>query len=167
MFDQALKNFTQQKLTMNLKDKTIVFISTGCFIGKIPFAPGTAGSLIGLPICFALSKIDLAVAVIITLIFIIFSIWIAHEAERILNKKDPGCIVIDEIAGIIVIFIGLPFNLISATVGFAVFRVLDIVKPYPIRIIEKKISGGMGIVLDDVAAGIIGNLLLRILLTIM
>jgi len=92
--------------------------------------------------------------------------WIANEAEKVFNSKDPGCIVIDEIAGIILTLFGLPFNIISVAAGFFVFRVLDIWKPYPIRLLENKFSGGFGIVLDDVAAGILSNLILRFFLKV-
>lgn len=146
---------------MNLKQKSVMFLATGCFIGNISFAPGTFGSILGLPLCFFLSKINLLIAVLLTVVFIFFAIWIAQEAEKIVNTEDPGCIVIDEIAGILVTFTGLPFNMISVVFGFLVFRVLDIWKPYPIPWIERKLSGGFGIVMDDVAAGICSNLLLR------
>jgi phosphatidylglycerophosphatase A len=89
--------------------------------------------------------------------------WIANEAEKILKTKDPGCIVIDEIAGMILTLIGLPFNMVMAGAGFMLFRVLDIWKPYPIRFFEKKLPGGVGVVMDDVAAGILSNVVLRIL----
>jgi phosphatidylglycerophosphatase A len=151
---------------MNFKQKSVMFIATGCYIGNISFAPGTFGSVLGLPICFFLSKTDLSIAVLLTLIGILCAVWIANEAEKILKTKDPGCIVIDEIAGIILTLFGLPFNIISVTAGFLVFRTLDIWKPYPIRFLENKFSGGIGIVLDDVAAGILSNLILRILLRI-
>jgi phosphatidylglycerophosphatase A len=146
---------------MNLKQKSVMFLATGCFIGNISFAPGTFGSILGLPLCFLLCKIDLPVAVLLTVIFVFFAIWIAQRAEKILNTEDPGCIVIDEIAGILVTFTGLPFNMISVAFGFIIFRALDIWKPYPISWIERKLSGGAGIVMDDVAAGIFSNLLLR------
>jgi phosphatidylglycerophosphatase A len=86
----------------------------------------------------------------------------AHEAEIILKSEDPGCIVIDEIAGMLVTLIGLPFNMISVLTGFLIFRILDIWKPYPIRFIERKLSGGVGIVMDDIVAGILGNIILRV-----
>ena len=140
-----------------------MFLATGCCIGNIPFAPGTFGSILGLPLCFLLSQLDFSVAVILTIIFIIFAIWIAQEAEKILKTEDPGCIVIDEIAGLMVTLIGLPFNIITATAGFLIFRILDVSKPYPIRSLERKLSGGPGIVMDDVAAGICGNHVLRAL----
>jgi phosphatidylglycerophosphatase A len=146
---------------MNLKQKSVMFFATGCFIGNISFAPGTFGSILGLPLCFLLCKIDLSVAVLLTVIFVFFAIWIAQRAEKILNTEDPGCIVIDEIAGILVTFTGLPFNIISVVFGFLIFRALDIWKPYPISWMERHLSGGAGIVMDDVAAGIFSNLLLR------
>ncbi len=146
---------------MNLKQKSVMFLATGCFIGNISFAPGTFGSILGLPLCFFLSKINLFFAVFLTVVFIFFAIWIAQRAEKIVNTEDPGCIVIDEIAGILVTFTGIPFHMISVAFGFFIFRVLDIWKPYPISWIERKLSGGAGIVMDDVVAGICSNLVLR------
>ncbi len=152
---------------MNFKQKSVMFLATGCFIGNISFAPGTFGSILGLPLCFLLSKIDLTVAILFVVLFIFFAIWIAQEAEKVLKKKDPGCIVIDEIAGLMVTLLGLPFNIISVATGFLVFRALDVLKPYPIRAVERNLSGGAGIVMDDVVAGIFGNLILRLLLFIL
>ena len=149
---------------MNFRQKVVMFLATGGFIGNISFAPGTFGSILGLPLCFFLSKTDLPVAVLLTGTFIFFAVLVSHEAEKILGKKDPGAIVVDEIAGIVVTLIGLPFNLFFAATGFIIFRVLDIFKPYPIRLLEKHFSGGAGIVLDDVAAGILSNLALRAIL---
>jgi len=148
---------------MNFREKSVMLLATGCFSGKIPFAPGTFGSMVGLPICFFLSKINASIAILCIVLFIFFAIWVAQDAESILKKKDPGCIVIDEIAGMMVTFAVQPFTLISASAGFFIFRVLDIVKPFPVRTLEKNLSGGAGIVLDDVAAGIYSNLALRAL----
>jgi phosphatidylglycerophosphatase A len=147
---------------MKIKQKSVMFVATGCFVGNISFAPGTFGSMMGLPLCFILSKIDWKAALFLTILFIFFSIRIAQEAENILKLEDPGCIVIDEIAGIMVTFIGLPFNMINVVLGFIIFRVIDIVKPYPIRSLEKRLTGGTGIVMDDVAAGVFSNILLRV-----
>ena len=91
------------------------------------------------------------------------SIWIAGQAEKMLQQKDPGIIVIDEICGLVVALIGLPFTFASAILGFVLLRIIDITKPVPIRTIERRLSGGTGIVLDDVAAGILVNITLRII----
>lgn len=152
---------------MKLRDNAVMFLATGFYIGNLPFAPGTFGSLIGLPLCFALTGISLAPAMLGTLFFILFAVCIADAAEKILKQNDPGCIVIDEIAGMMVTLIGLPFNPITVLIGFIIFRILDILKPFPIRNLDKRIPGGLGVVADDVAAGIIANLLLRIIIHIL
>jgi len=139
-----------------------MFFATGCFIGNISFAPGTFGSILGLSLCFFLSKIEFAIAAGLTILFVFFAIWMAHEAQIILKTEDPGCIVIDEMAGMAVTLIGLPFNMIFVLTGFLIFRILDIWKPYPIRLLERKLSGGVGIVMDDIVAGILGNIILRV-----
>lgn len=152
---------------MKFRDTAVIFLATGCYLGRVPVAPGTFGSLLGLLICVVLSDIWLISAVLITIAFIGCSVWIADEAEKRLNQKDPGCIVIDEIAGMMVTLIGLPFNLFTAAAGFILFRLLDILKPFPIRLIERRLSGGVGVVADDVAAGILANIVLRIVLMFM
>ena len=86
----------------------------------------------------------------------------AAAAEKVLKKKDAGEIVIDEIAGLIVTFIGIPLTLKTVIIGFIIFRAFDILKPFPIRFLEKKVAGGPGIVLDDVLAGLYANLILRL-----
>ena len=136
-------------------------MATGFLVGTVPFAPGTFGSLLGLPLCFLLSRLNLLQSVICIVIFILFAIGIASAAEKIIKQKDPGQIVIDEIAGLMVTFAGVPFNLKTVLVGFVIFRVFDILKPFPIRALERRVAGGSGIVLDDVLAGIYGNLTIR------
>jgi phosphatidylglycerophosphatase A len=147
---------------MKLRDNAVIFFATGCYVGKIPIVPGTFGSILGLLLCFVLSKIDLLIAIVSCVIFIIAAIWIAKNAERILNKRDPGCIVIDEISGMAVTLLGLPFNWVTVVFGFILFRLFDIIKPFPIRNLEQRLSGGTGVVLDDVAAGCLANIALRL-----
>ena len=115
---------------MNFKEKAVMFIATGCFIGKIPFAPGTFGSLAGILLCFILSKTSDLAAILCIIIFIIFSIWIANDAEKILKKKDPGSIVIDEIAGMAVTLIGIPFNLFYVASGLLSSGFLILQSPF-------------------------------------
>lgn len=147
---------------MKISERMVIFLATGFFIGTLPFAPGTFGSLLGLPIVFLLSRLNLLLSVSVILLFIVFAIGIASAAEKILNQKDPAKIVIDEIAGLMVTFTGMPFNSKTAIAGFIIFRVFDILKPFPIRTVESKIRGGSGVVLDDVLAGIYANLILRL-----
>lgn len=147
---------------MNFREKWVLFLSSGGFVGNIPFAPGTFGSLIGLFFCYLLSKVHLWISFALIVSFIAMAVWVSNRAQQILKERDPQSIVIDEISGMMLSLAGIGFNLISATAGFIVFRILDILKPFPIRAIEKKFSGGLGIVMDDLAAGIISNFILRI-----
>ena len=149
---------------MKFRERAVFFVATGFLVGTVPFAPGTFGSLIGLPVSFLLSRLNLLNSVICILAFILFAIGIASAAEKIIKQKDPGQIVIDEIAGLMVTLAGVPFNLKTALAGFVIFRVFDILKPFPIRALERSVGGGSGIVLDDVLAGIYGNLVLRLVI---
>ena len=151
---------------MKFGQQTVLFFSTGFYSGYIPFAPGTFGTLTALPLCYLLSICSKGGGAVIIIAVILLAIWLADSSEKLINKKDPGCIVIDEIAGMLVTMAGLPFNFITVAIGFVLFRVLDIFKPFPIRYLERKIPGGAGIVVDDIMAGIIANITLRIIIYI-
>lgn len=153
---------------MKLTDKQILFIAKGCNVGNAPVMPGTFGTLVGIPICFLLSFLNTPSGVPFFALFAIaltlFAVWIAEEAVNILKVKDPGCIVIDEIAGFTVTMIGVSFSLTSVVLAFLIFRFFDILKPFPVKFLEEKIPGGAGVVLDDIAAGIMANIVLQIVL---
>jgi phosphatidylglycerophosphatase A len=149
---------------MKFGQQTVLFFSTGFYSGKIPFAPGTFGTLAGLPLCFLVSLCPPGIGIMIIIAVIVLAVWLADLSERLLGSKDPGCIVIDEIAGMLVTLAGLPFTFFTVALGFVLFRILDILKPFPIRSLERKIPGGAGIVIDDIVAGIIANITLRIIL---
>ncbi len=94
---------------------------------------------------------------------VLASVWVAGRAERLLGRKDDRRIVIDEVAGMLVAVAGLPADAVNLVLGFLLFRLLDVVKPFPARLVEVKLPGGWGIVLDDVVAGVYSNLCLRII----
>ncbi|MBW1649649.1 MAG: phosphatidylglycerophosphatase A [Deltaproteobacteria bacterium] len=148
---------------MKIKDKTILFFATGGFVGYIPFAPGTFGTLHGIWLYFFLYKMPFIFSVLFISAFIIFSVLISDKAEKINGVKDPSIVVIDEIAGMLITMIGIKFNFINILTGFILFRFFDILKPFPVYVAEKKLPGGVGIVADDVIAGIMANLLIRFL----
>ena len=150
--------------TQNPKQKIIVFLATGCYVGYIPVAPGTFGSLIAIPLVWFLSRLAPFLSVIVILLFMALSIWVAGEAEKIFNQKDSGCIVIDEIAGMLATFFLVPWSIQNILAGFVLFRIFDIAKPFPIRLIDRKLKGGPGVVLDDIMAGIYANAVLRLFL---
>lgn len=145
------------------KNSIVMYLATGCKSGYSPIIPGTAGSLAALIPCWLLSLLPLPVSSMFLIAFIVLSIWVSELAENIVGRKDPGCIVIDEFAGMMITLLGIHFTWQSALAGFFIFRVLDILKPFPIRYLERTIPGGAGIVLDDVAAGVAAHVLLRLL----
>ena len=147
---------------MNAKQKAIVFIATGGWIGFAPVAPGTFGSLAALPLCWVLSLMSNRLAWVALLALTCLSVGVAHQAERIVGRQDPKQVVIDEICGMAVTMVGVPLTPVSVIGGFALFRLFDIVKPLPIRWADKKVTGGLGIVLDDIIAGLFANILLNL-----
>ncbi len=147
---------------MQFKDKAALFLATGGYVGKIPIAPGTFGSAVGLPIAWLFSMAPLPWALFFICLLTGFAILAAHRAEALMAQKDPRDIVIDEIVGVVIAFTGFALNARILIAGFVLFRILDIFKPYPIRWVDRRVSGGLGVVLDDVVAGIFTNLILRL-----
>jgi phosphatidylglycerophosphatase A len=145
------------------KNAIVLYLATGCKSGYSPVAPGTAGSLAALLPCGLLSLLPLSVSSIFLIAFIVLAVWAAELAEGILGQNDPGCIVIDEFAGMMITLIGIHFTWQSVLSGFIIFRIMDILKPFPIRYLERTIPGGAGVVMDDVAAGVAAHLLLKLL----
>lgn len=95
-------------------------------------------------------------------VFVLPAVWIAGRAEAALGRKDAPTIVIDEVAGMLVTLAGVPFSPGAVVAGFVLFRAFDVLKPWPARLIERRLPGGWGVVLDDVAAGVYGNLTLQL-----
>jgi phosphatidylglycerophosphatase A len=143
---------------MLFRDRWILFCATGCNIGKIPVAPGTFGSLIGLLLAWCLSGWPIGWQTLFTISFCGISVWVAHKAERLIGTKDPGMIVIDEIAGILIACLGVALTAASAIIIFILFRLFDVFKPFPVGWLDRHLTGGIGIVADDVAAGILAGI---------
>jgi phosphatidylglycerophosphatase A len=151
---------------MKISEKFIIGAATGGWIGFLPFSPGTFGSLPGILLFYGIAGIPFAASLVLVAALIAAAVWIAGAAEKLLAAKDPGCIVIDEIAGMGVTFLGVSFSMEAAIIGFMVFRFFDILKPFPVRYLEKRLSGGLGVVMDDVAAGIMSNIVLHVILVV-
>jgi phosphatidylglycerophosphatase A len=140
----------------------ILFVSSGTFLGYIPFASGTFGTLWGIPMAYWLSSHALEFQILFILLATGAAVYFADQAEKIWGRKDPSQVVIDEIVGYLVTLAGLPFSWKTAVAGFFIFRIMDILKPFPIRKIDQSLPGGWGIVLDDVLAGVYSHVLLRL-----
>lgn len=156
----------EMRLPMALDEKMIRFLASGGYSGLAPFMPGTLGTLAGLPLACLFSFAPFSIGFLLILSFILFAIFIAEQAEKIDGKKDPGWIVVDEIAGVLVTMAAIPFSFKNALLGFLIFRGFDILKPFPVGYLDRNFSGGPGIVLDDVAAGLMANLVLQIYTTV-
>jgi len=140
-----------------------MFIATGFFSGKIPFAPGTFGTFAAIPFALVLLIIPASFYGVYIVSLILAAIYFADKAERIIGRKDPGCIVIDEIAGYVVALSIVPVNIYTLAAGFFIFRFFDIIKSAPVKYFEDNFSGGAGIVLDDIMAGILTAVVLKII----
>jgi phosphatidylglycerophosphatase A len=148
---------------MNLKNKLIMAAAMGGGLGKIPKAPGTFGTLAAIPLIILFAWLGEAWAVFAVVTLIVVAVWICDEAEVIMGVKDPGSIVLDEVAGYTVAMAGMPVTVWTLVAGFLLFRFFDIVKPVPVRNFENRFAGGPGIVLDDVVAGLLSAVVLRML----
>lgn len=141
---------------------SLKILSTFFYLGYLPFIPGTFASIVGI-LLFYFIKENLFIYVIFTLVIVILGFLITGRAERIFAKKDASCIVIDEIAGILLSFIFIPYNIKLVIIIFILFRILDTLKPYPaIRL--QNLSGSIGIMGDDLIAGIYTNIIIQIVL---
>jgi phosphatidylglycerophosphatase A len=151
------------KRRMNFRDRASVFLATGLSIGKIPIAPGTFGTLLGIPICFGLAELGAAGSLAVVGALVLLAVRLSGRAEKLIGKKDAPAIVIDEVAGMLVTLAGMPLTPLNLAAGFVAFRAMDILKPFPARWIDRNMTGGWGVVLDDVVAGIYSNIFLRVM----
>jgi len=136
-------------------------LSSFFYLGYSPVAPGTVGTLGAVILYYVISGFSNLFYLFFIIALIIFSVWVSEIARIRLGDSDPNSIVIDEVCGFLVTMILIPPNMINIAMGFLLFRFFDILKPPPIRMSEK-LSGGLGIVADDVLAGIYANILLQI-----
>lgn len=151
----------------NILDKIIEFLVTGVYFGYSPIIPGTIGTIWGIVIYIFLSN-KIIFYYFFLLIFIVFAVILSDYSEKNIFKiKDSPHIVIDEIAGYLITMISFKYNrsldsIKYLIIGFILFRIMDIMKPFPIKNLQK-LEGGIGIVIDDVVSGIIANLFLQFL----
>lgn len=139
---------------------TLKNIATLGFIGYLPIAPGTWASALGV-LFFVIFNISLSFLFLLICFITVIGITSSTLAERLIGQKDSRHIVIDEFLGYLISVFSLPNNYIILISAFFLFRFFDILKPFPIRIVEKKFKGGLGIIMDDILAGFYSNLILQ------
>jgi phosphatidylglycerophosphatase A len=146
-----------------LNEKLIKLLATGFGSGLAPYAPGTMGTLVGVVICLLCLPLPWPLRLLIVIALSALSIYVAQQAEKIYQKKDDQRIVIDEIIGIQIAMLPVAITVLHLCVGFVLFRIFDILKPFPINNLQR-LPGGWGVVIDDVVAGIYAGAVMWLLM---
>jgi phosphatidylglycerophosphatase A len=139
-----------------MRDKCVKLLATFFYIGYIPVAPGSMASAAGL-LLFILFYQSLTAYVVLTAVIVISGFLVSGSMEKISGKTDPSCIVIDEVAGVLIAFFLLPKTTAVLWTGFFLFRAFDMFKIYPVNKFEE-IKGGAGVMMDDIIAGVYTNI---------
>lgn len=129
------------------------FFACGFGSGLSPIAPGTAGTVAAIPMAWVLKGLPLPAYLVIVVVALVFGIYACTTAGRMLGNKDPGVIVWDEIVGFWIAVAFVPMTWPWWLAAFFVFRLFDILKPWPVSWADRRLQGGLGIMLDDVIAG--------------
>ena len=141
----------------------IIVLATWWGVGFCPIAPGTLGTLAAIPFFLLLSLLPLWTYLLCVLCIGLAACWVAGRAEQIFGEQDHRAIVIDEAVGFFAVMIAVPPTWPYLLAGFILFRIFDVLKPPPIRFLERTVKGGYGVVLDDVLAALYAHIALRIL----
>jgi len=146
--------------------RLIILLATAGYAGFVPVAPGTAGSIVGLILAWAIFggfwQVPWQIAVPAFAVLFVLACWVSGRAEEIFNQPDSSHIVIDEVLGMVATMFGNPVDWSHLAVGFVLFRLFDIIKPFPAGLIDRRMRGGAGVMLDDLAAAIYANIVLRL-----
>lgn len=141
------------------------FIATFGGIGRLPKAPGTWATLAALPLVYVLLLQGPFTYMGVTIALLLLGIVACEALEKTRGTHDEGDLVIDEVVGILITMTWLPITWQSFVLSGFLFRLLDIWKPFPVSFLDRRIKGGLGVMLDDVAAGIIANIVLQVIYT--
>jgi phosphatidylglycerophosphatase A len=140
------------------------WLAYGFGSGLSPWAPGTAGTLAAVPLYVLLQPLPLTWYFGLLLVFFLLGIWACGKTARELNAHDPSALVWDELLGYLVTMAAAPPGWIWILVGFVLFRFFDILKPWPIRELDRRVKGGLGVMLDDAVAGLMAWASMRVIL---
>jgi len=138
------------------------FFALGFGTGLSRIAPGTVGSLLAIPLFLMMPKVNIFFYLAIVLLLFAFGVWCCGVSARVLGVHDHSGIVWDEIVGMLIALFAVPQTWLYVLFGFLLFRLFDIWKPWPIGWVDRKVDGGMGIMLDDVLAGLMALAVLQV-----
>lgn len=145
-------------------DRLFMFIATGAGAGYLPKAPGTWGSLAGVLLWLVFGRLDWPLYSAIVAVLFVIGVFSAGAAEKIVDRGDPSLVVIDEIVGQMIVLTAAPLHPAAILAAFALFRFFDILKPFPVGWLDRCLHGGLGIMIDDVAAALYALLGLQLIL---
>ena len=154
---------SEQQNNLPSMGNPVHLLAFGFGSGLLPKAPGTFGTLVGIPVYLAMQPLSLVYYLTITAAAFLLGIWLCEQTSRDLGVHDHGGIVWDEIVGYLVTMTFAPSGWVWLMVGFILFRFFDIVKPWPIRWIDRRVKGGFGIMVDDLIAGLFAAVCLVLL----
>jgi phosphatidylglycerophosphatase A len=146
-------------------DRVVLFFASGAYVGYVPVAPGTFGSLLALPMLVWLGRAEAAPALVVAFLVGLgcASMPVCGRAGRIYGQPDSSRIVLDEICGMLVAGALVPPTVRTLAIAFVAFRFFDIVKPFPAGHFDRNVKNGVGVVADDLVAGIYAQLVVRML----
>jgi phosphatidylglycerophosphatase A len=143
--------------------KIAKIIATFFGSGLSPKAPGTMGTIAAIPLVVALNHLGPFWIMGFVILFLPVAVWACSVYQKNVGTEDPQAVVIDEVIGFAITMTWLPATWQAYVLGFILFRLLEITKPGPIGVLDKRVKGGLGIMLDDIAAGIIANIILQVI----
>tara|TARA_Y100000590_G_C15678768_1_gene998992 strand:- start:1181 stop:1633 length:453 start_codon:yes stop_codon:yes gene_type:complete len=145
------------------------FILTGFYIGKIKYAPGTFGTLLAVPIFLLIYDFNLITKISIVFLLFLISLFLLSQSykKQVFKDIDDKSIVIDEVIGYLAFIVFFDNTLFVLFSSFLIFRLFDIVKPYPISLIDKKMKNALGVILDDIIAGLFSGITLFIIIHVL
>ena len=145
------------------------FILTGFYIGKIKYAPGTFGTLLAIPIFLLIYDFNLITKISIVFLLFLISLFLLSQSykKQVFKDIDDKTIVIDEVIGYLIFIVFFDNTLFVLFSSFLIFRLFDIVKPYPISLIDKKMKNALGVILDDIIAGLFSGITLFIIIHVL
>jgi phosphatidylglycerophosphatase A len=161
--DPAHRKARHVRLPASLLREPVHFLALGFGSGLAPVAPGTFGSAVGLLLALAIAPLGWWVAAAVTVFAVLAGIWICGESARRLGVHDHSAIVWDEVAGMLIVMLAAPPTWWGAVLGFGLFRLFDVWKPWPIREVDHGMRGGAGIMLDDVMAALMAVVVLLLI----
>lgn len=148
-----------------MNKQLVTLLATFFGSGKLPKSPGTWGTLATIPLWYFLAHLHPVPYMVIVLLLCVGAILVAQAYENMTNTHDSKEIVIDEVVGFLITMTWLPLTWQSLLAGFVLFRIVDITKPPPIKQLDQKVKGGVGVVIDDIAAGVVCNVILQLVYT--